>query len=155
MHIQLCYASQRVDQQHNLLEDLTDILATARSFNQRHQIFGVLYYADGYYFQCLEGEQHIVETLFNRIKQDQRHTDVLLFPITEISSSHFAQWSMKYVKPHSKIGRLFTTWQYQQFLPHHMNQAQLQQFLAALYRIDASEPRKIQKNFSPHTQHLL
>lgn len=62
MLIQLCYASERVEHLNSdLLEDLSNILTKSKLFNQEQQIFGVLYYANGFFFQCLEGEKSQVE----------------------------------------------------------------------------------------------
>ncbi len=57
MLIGLCYASTRAEHQNDLLQEISDILATARQFNAAQHINGVLYYAEGHFFQCLEGEQ--------------------------------------------------------------------------------------------------
>lgn len=40
MMLQLCYASERIESEQELLQDLSDILATARKFNLQHQIHG-------------------------------------------------------------------------------------------------------------------
>ena len=45
MILQLCYASERIESEQELLQDLSDILATARKFNLQQQIHGVLYYS--------------------------------------------------------------------------------------------------------------
>jgi hypothetical protein len=60
MNIRLCYASSRHELIDDLIEDLSDILTVARDFNSKNDIFGVLYYANNAFFQCLEGEKVIV-----------------------------------------------------------------------------------------------
>ncbi|SSV71479.1 Sensors of blue-light using FAD family protein [Acinetobacter nosocomialis] len=55
MNVRLCYASQRNENNEDLLQDLRDILTEARDFNDLNEICGVLYYADNAFFQCLEG----------------------------------------------------------------------------------------------------
>ncbi|MFW2732183.1 BLUF domain-containing protein, partial [Acinetobacter baumannii] len=72
MNVRLCYASQRNEKNEDLLQDLRDILTEARDFNDLNGICGVLYYADNAFFQCLEGEQEVVERLFEKIQKDQR-----------------------------------------------------------------------------------
>ena len=52
MH-KFCYASESTSEKQHLLEDLTAILSEARNFNYKHQISGVLYFAQGYFFQYL------------------------------------------------------------------------------------------------------
>ena len=49
MH-KFCYASESTSEKQHLLEDLTAILSEARNFNYKHQISGVLYFAQGYFF---------------------------------------------------------------------------------------------------------
>ncbi|TCB70994.1 BLUF domain-containing protein [Acinetobacter sp. ANC 4216] len=138
MLIQLCYASSRVESGNDLLQDLSDILATARSFNQAHDIYGVLYYAEGIYFQCLEGEKQQLEGLFSKISQDARHHQIHRFPDHAIEEIHFKQWSMKYVNQHGKITTLFKKMGLDKFLPHQLNHQQINQFLDLLLRMEES-----------------
>ena len=81
MKIRLCYSSTRVASDADLLQDLKDILTTSRAFNQQRHIHGVLYYSEGIFFQCLEGEREQLHALFDRIKQDPRHSDIHHFQI--------------------------------------------------------------------------
>ncbi len=69
MNVRLCYASQRNENNEDLLQDLRDILTEARDFNDLNEICGVLYYADNAFFQCLEGEKEVVERLFEKIQK--------------------------------------------------------------------------------------
>ena len=92
MKIQLCYASTRNLQSEDLLQDLNDILTIARDFNSRHDICGVLYYADGSFFQCLQGEKEVVEALFANICKDERHCEIISFEIMEIEETKFKYW---------------------------------------------------------------
>ncbi|MBJ9955614.1 BLUF domain-containing protein [Acinetobacter courvalinii] len=103
MNIRLCYASKRNENSDDLLQDLRDILTEARDFNTQHCIYGVLYYADNAFFQCLEGEQAIVESLFEKIKTDARHLEVKHFGTDPIDQYTFKRWSMKYVQRNTNI----------------------------------------------------
>lgn len=143
MNIQLCYASHYVEHDNSdLLQDLNDILITARQFNTEHQIHGVLYYAQGQFFQCLEGEQEVIEALFAQIKQDPRHTQIIRFKNQSIQRLHFPKWSMKYVKNHSKIFNFFKDLGFDGFNPSALNDAQRLQFLQLLYKAKNYRPRK-------------
>ncbi|WP_425919317.1 BLUF domain-containing protein [Acinetobacter sp. TSRC1-2] len=135
MLTQLCYASSRVEDGNDLLQDLSDILASARSFNQAHTIYGVLYYAEGIYFQCLEGEQNQVEMLFAQISKDARHNQIYRFPDHVIEQIHFKQWSMKYVNQHGKITNLFKRMGLDKFSPHQLDYQQINQFLDLLLKM--------------------
>ncbi|WP_180178487.1 BLUF domain-containing protein [Acinetobacter sp. YH01005] len=137
--IQLCYASTRVEQQFDLIQDLSDILVRARSFNTEKNIFGVLYYAEGRFFQCLQGEQAALEQLFQHIMQDTRHRDIVRYPDQTIDQIDFSKWSMKYVNRHSEIASLFQRFGYSSFQPDVLNLEQIQAFLTTLLRLENVE----------------
>ena len=145
MLIQLCYASRRVEFQNDLLQDLSDILAQSRAFNQAQQIFGVLYYAEGKFFQCLEGEKDTLESLFLKIFQDQRHTDVIRFEDREIDHVHFARWSMKYVNQHGKIHKFFKKQGLNAFVPEKLDTTAMHNFLDVLLKVSEAD-EKTQKS---------
>ena len=48
----------------NPVNDLYDILTEAVAFNSLNEIYGVLYYGNDYFIQCLEGQKDKVEYLF-------------------------------------------------------------------------------------------
>jgi hypothetical protein len=78
--------------------DFKTILQTARTFNSANQITGMLLARDGYFIQALEGEAVVVETLYEKIKQDPRHANVLLISKTTIKERSFKEWSMGFNK---------------------------------------------------------
>ncbi|AYO56184.1 BLUF domain-containing protein [Acinetobacter wuhouensis] len=140
MFIRLCYVSTRVEHDKNLLEDLSDILSTARQFNQEHQIYGVLYYSEGVFFQCLEGQQAVLDDLYRRISNDQRHINLHRFPDQPLKQLYFSKWSMKYVKDSTKISRFFAKLGLEKFQPYQLNNENIQDFVNLLLKIDNSEP---------------
>lgn len=73
-----------------MLQDLRDILTEARDFNDLNGICGVLYYADNAFFQCLEGEQEVVERLFEKIQKDQRHYNINGYAHTPLMNTLFS-----------------------------------------------------------------
>ena len=133
---QLCYASQAKLASETRLQDLRDILSEARDFNVKLKIKGVLCYADGCFFQCLEGEQDSVLSLLNKIEKDQRHFDLTILSQQYIlSDSHFSDWSMKYIGRHSEVHHYFEQLGSSKFNPVLLQQASLQNFLQLLYHI--------------------
>ena len=50
-----------------------DIHNKALEFNRKHNISGFLCYGSRCFFQYLEGDKHIVQSLFAKIKQDSRY----------------------------------------------------------------------------------
>lgn len=136
----LCYVSTRVENDHDLIEDLSNILLTARSFNRTHHIYGVLYYSDGTFFQCLEGEQSILNALYEHIAKDKRHHHILRFQDQQIEQLKFSKWSMKYVKDSTKISRFFAKLGLAKFEPYALNDKSLADFVQLLLKIDNAEP---------------
>lgn len=151
--IQLCYSSKHVEMDTTLLEDLSDILNTARAFNSKTRVYGVLYYAQGYFFQCLQGKDSAVKALYERIKQDPRHNNVTLLEIKPIEKNTFKRWSMKYVKENSVLNNFFNSLDSGFFDPENIKETQLVQFLnAALSEPDEPINTKYKTGFKNRGQ---
>jgi Sensors of blue-light using FAD len=73
------------------------ILQTAQAHNEASGISGVLCQGQGLFLQVLEGERRLVNELYARIVQDQRHTNVELLEFQEITKRRFGRWSMAHV----------------------------------------------------------
>lgn len=136
---QICYASKTTSNDLKILNDLRDILDEARHFNVKHDICGVLYFADEYFFQCLEGDQDTIEMLLDKLFKDPRHHQIKLYQHTEIKHRHFSQWSMKYVKRSSQIQQFFLDQGYEKFAPLCLSQQDLPKLLHLLYEIEETE----------------
>lgn len=92
----LIYVSQAV---HPMAEeDLKILLKFARHKNERLGITGMLLYRDGFFMQALEGQQETVDALFERIRQDNRHRDVLRIYRDPIKARSFPDWTMGFNK---------------------------------------------------------
>lgn len=77
-------------------EELTDLLIKANKYNTSHGITGCLIYANDNFVQLLEGERSIVLDLFNKIKQDPRHTNVIVTVEMSVNSKLFPDWGMAF-----------------------------------------------------------
>jgi len=66
----------------------------AQRHNQQMQITGLLLYRNGDFMQALEGEQAVVETLFERIRCDARHCHVVSLLAEPIQRREYGGWSM-------------------------------------------------------------
>ncbi len=91
--IELIYisrASERFDR-----EALVNLLTQARRFNSANHITGLLLY-DGFgtFMQTLEGAPEVIEPLYQRIKQDKRHSRVNQLSKQNILERNFPDWSM-------------------------------------------------------------
>lgn len=74
--------------------DLKSILKVSRLNNTKRQVTGVLIALDNCFLQLLEGSKDTVLNLFETIKKDDRHTDVLKVYQGQTSNRNFPEWSM-------------------------------------------------------------
>lgn len=99
--IRLVYASEATfDEQpdeQGIEPHVGRILMASRRNNPNLDLVGGLYYGDGHFFQCLEGESDRVHDLYNRIRDDERHHKVTPLFEEPIDDYAFEDWSMKYV----------------------------------------------------------
>ena len=130
----LCYVSQATKPNHRIREDLMDIINEAVEFNTEHQIYGVLYYGHGFFFQCLEGERAEIDAVFyERIRSDRRHKNVILLQFITINEIRFESWNMKFA-PHEKgLMHFFSDQDKPEFNPYLLKDEQLPKFLDVLY----------------------
>lgn len=64
--------------------------------NQKANITGILLCSGGIFFQILEGEEEVVDPLYEKILKDDRHKDIFcLKNEPNISERQFPEWSMK------------------------------------------------------------
>ncbi len=77
-------------------KELNVLLETARNNNHNQGLTGMLLYADNTFLQVLEGEQRQVETLFEQIRSDPRHTHIMLIHQGPIAQRQFPDWKMGY-----------------------------------------------------------
>ena len=92
MLVRLLYASRAVPSVDQ--DELVAILRKSKANNPEAGVTGVLCFSEGIFLQVLEGGRDAVNTLYNRIATDSRHTDVTLLCYEEIGERRFAGWSM-------------------------------------------------------------
>ncbi len=73
---------------------LTQLLGQVRLNNARLAVTGMLLYHEGSFLQVLEGEQPVLEKLFEVIGKDKRHHRVVPLLRRELAERHFADWQM-------------------------------------------------------------
>ena len=118
------------------------ILTQSRSNNARKAIGGVLYYGDGFFFQCLEGEATAVDALYERIARDERHHNAVILSREPVQQRLFSQWSMKYVPAERSVRAFLRVQGQQSFNPFVLEAGQLEQLLQLFRgtRGDEAEP---------------
>lgn len=73
---------------------LERILQAAAHNNAAHHVTGMLLYAGGTFMQVLEGEEADVDAIFERIRRDPRHTDLMVLERCAIPGRSFERWNM-------------------------------------------------------------
>jgi hypothetical protein len=74
--------------------DLSALLDESRKRNETSKVTGMLLYKDGKFLQILEGNEAIVESLYERIRGDSRHKDGQVLLTGDVSKRQFPDWSM-------------------------------------------------------------
>jgi gamma-glutamylcyclotransferase (GGCT)/AIG2-like uncharacterized protein YtfP len=86
-------------------EELHSLLEQSQKNNHRLGITGVLLYKEGNFIQLIEGEERTVRDLFEVIKQDVRHKNVIKLLDASIGSRIFPEWSMGFCNMHEHQSR--------------------------------------------------
>lgn len=73
---------------------LSGILAQSRRNNARMGITGLLVHAEGIFVQALEGGRVEISGLLTKLIRDDRHTEVTLLSLEEITERSYANWTM-------------------------------------------------------------
>lgn len=77
-------------------DELLDILKVSRENNSSKDVTGLLLYKGGNFMQVLEGADGVVEAVFETIKADLRHKDVIVLSREQISNRQFPAWEMAF-----------------------------------------------------------
>jgi len=94
---QLAYiSSSKLPLEPTLLSDILDV--SVRN-NTNDKITGVLMHHDMLWFQILEGDASLVGQCYQRICDDDRHTNISLTLDCTVESRAFPSWNMGYVGP--------------------------------------------------------
>ena len=97
------------------------ILLKSRTNNKKNGLVGVLYFGDGCFFQCLEGAAEAVDTLYEKLLTDSRHTDLKVLSRKPIDSLSFSNWSMKHVPLEDEMTNLLKSQGLKTFNPYSFN----------------------------------
>lgn len=74
--------------------EIDKILKSCQTNNKHDDITGVLLYSQKQFVQYLEGENDKIVALFEKIKQDSRHTKVIMMTNFPIKERVFPSWEM-------------------------------------------------------------
>lgn len=77
-------------------QELEDIGNVSINNNQKTNITGVLLCSGGIFFQILEGDEDLVDLVYEKILKDDRHTDIFCLKNEQnVAERMFPNWSMK------------------------------------------------------------
>ena len=92
--VHLIYVS--VATEHFKDDDLITLLELARTKNAATDVTGMLLYSERNFFQVLEGDAQVVDSLYKKISADERHSKVAKIIQEPISERAFGKWTMAY-----------------------------------------------------------
>ena len=99
MEYAICYISNSRDLNYQQTEEL---LKFCQDQNKLFGIKGVLLYSEGSFFQILEGEKQIVLGLFEKIKKDPRHHELIQIIGREIDRGSFDGYKVDIISENLK-----------------------------------------------------
>jgi hypothetical protein len=85
------------------IEQIEEILKTARNFNSKNDVTGCLIFSKGYFIQLLEGSKDTIYELMDSIDIDKRHTNIDILSEGETDERLFETWHMAYLRPSEKM----------------------------------------------------
>ncbi|MCM8569030.1 BLUF domain-containing protein [Gramella jeungdoensis] len=83
-------------------KEVGEILTSSEEYNNEKNITGLLLFSDGNFFQVIEGEEEKVKDLFETIKHDERHTNVIKLFEKPIYKPAFDGYISDYVTENTK-----------------------------------------------------
>ena len=78
--------------------DLLSLLEQCQTNNRKLGLTGLLIFGNGTFLQVIEGEDHIVDALMEKISKDRRHTNFQILATFPIEERHYSDWSMGFEK---------------------------------------------------------
>jgi hypothetical protein len=124
-------ASNQVDNAAgNVQVDVGRILMQSRKNNPKIEVGGVLYFSNNYFFQCLEGEQAVVNQLYQKISTDPRHYNIQTLTVKHIKHRQFADWSMKYVASKDRVSQVLKKFGMAEFNPYEFDDGMIEEVLS-------------------------
>lgn len=79
-------------------DSLHSILDTARRRNRELEVTGILLHSERSFLQVIEGEESVINDLFNRIRADERHRNITLIIRESIAARSFSDWTMGFAE---------------------------------------------------------
>lgn len=137
--LQIVYISRSTFESAELVNkiepNIARILAKSRLNNRKNGLVGVLYFGDGVFFQCLEGEEDAVNSLLKKLEDDTRHKDLKIISKKYISKLSFGEWAMKFAPLDKQIGNFLRENGFESFDPYNFTGEITEKFLNQLFKV--------------------
>lgn len=138
--IRMSYASKATFKPFNAVDgvdaNVANILSTARRENRKNNLVGALYYGNGCFFQCLEGQKSDIDALYAKLEKDPRHTDLKVLSIEPIQQVGFVSWEMKYAQIDHEVRAFLKNHQLGKFDPYRFSPEMTAELVAVLQKAD-------------------
>lgn len=128
----LIYASRSLSVGAGFSEDVRKILLTSIHQNRMSAITGFLVMGEGRFLQVLEGPLAEVEATFERIRRDERHTDLVVIAQGPGERRMFRDWNMAHHQIVQADQTLLATAGLSEFRPEALDEAGALRILATL-----------------------
>lgn len=104
-------------------EHIKEILEVSNQRNKDTGITGILVYCNKHFFQILEGEKEVVESLFSKISIDPRHDNVIKLQSTFVEKRQFEKWNMAFKSYNKELKCLdnFNTEEFYSYVKDQLN----------------------------------
>lgn len=77
-------------------DEMDNMLFQIREKNKRLAITGLLLLIQGKFVQYIEGPEEEIDRVYEKIKIDPRHNELLLLDVGDINERQFKDWSMAF-----------------------------------------------------------
>jgi hypothetical protein len=114
--------------------EVAKILRKSRINNRAKNIVGALYFGNGYFFQCLEGDESTLMALYETLKKDTRHTDLQIISMNTINARSFGDWEMKYLPAEQEVNKLLRSFGMSAFEPYRFDETMTAKMLNLLVK---------------------
>ena len=83
-------------------QDLLKLLQECRENNAGNGVTGMLLYGNATFLQVLEGEDKVIDDLVEKIRKDERHTNLQILHRRPIQRRQYSDWSMGFKRVSDK-----------------------------------------------------
>ncbi len=113
-----------------------NILNQSRKNNKNRNLVGALYYGNGCFFQCLEGQKTDIDALYQILLQDPRHKNLEILSSQAIEKIGFSSWEMKYATIDQEVRTFLRKYSLAKFDPYRFTPAMTEELVSTLQQAE-------------------